>query len=46
MFDTFMREWGLPVFGLLFGIIGYLYFWYAARQFDRKYGRHDSTRGG
>jgi hypothetical protein len=45
MFDPFMREWGLPAFGLLFAVMGYVYFWYASRQFDRKYGRDPGRDG-
>ena len=40
MLDSFLIQWGLPTFGLVFGVIALAAAIYASRRFDRKYG-HD-----
>jgi hypothetical protein len=37
MFENFMAEWGLPVFGLAFAAIGYLWLHRISTDFDRRY---------
>ena len=41
MLNTFLTDWGLPVFGLAFGAIGLAWLYQASRRFDRKYGDPD-----
>lgn len=38
MFETFMLLWGLPVSGLVFAIVAYLWLRYESRRLDRKFG--------
>jgi hypothetical protein len=37
--DTFLLEWGMPVFALGFGIIALVWALLASRRFDHKYGK-------
>lgn len=37
MLNTFLTDWGLPVFGLAFAVVGLSWAYYASRRFDEKY---------
>jgi hypothetical protein len=39
MMNTFLTDWGLPVFGLAFAAVGLAWVYVASRRFDEKYGR-------